>query len=117
VSGPAIDAADIDLGLRYLTTFEVVVVAEPAAPELVAVVADAAEWAGARMILIVAPGSTTVDALPADVIAFEAPDGDPDGVFADLVGSFAAALGSGTEPEEAFRAAVGADGWAEVPGD
>ena len=30
VDGPAIDAADVDLGLRYLTDFGVVVVAEPA---------------------------------------------------------------------------------------
>ena len=41
LDGPAIDAADVDLGIRYLTDFEVVVVAEPAPPNLITVVTDA----------------------------------------------------------------------------
>ena len=117
VDGPAIDAADVDLGLRYLTAFEVVVVAEPAPTDLVTVVADAARWSEARMVLVVASGSPCRSALPADVIVFEAPDADPDGVFADLVGSFAAALADGVEPGEAFRASVDSDGWTEVAAD
>ena len=48
---------------------------------------------------------------------FEAPDADPDGVFADLVGSFAAALDDGVEPGEAFRASVESDGWTGVADD
>ena len=43
-------------------------------------------------------GSAVPDGLPADAVVFEAPDDDPDGVFADLVGSFAAALDDGVEP-------------------
>ena len=117
LDGPAIDAADVDLGLRYLTAFEVVVVAEPAPPDLVTVVAEAARWSEARMVLVVAAGSAVPESLPADVIVFEAPDADPDGVFADLVGSFAAALADGIEPGEAFRASVDSDGWTEVAAD
>src|SRR4051794_8159886 len=117
VDGPAIDAVDVDLGLRYLTSFEVVVVAEPAPPDLIAVVADAARWSTARMVLVVTAGSVVPDQLPADSIVFEAPDADPDGVFADLVGSFAAALAGGVEPAEAFRASVESDGWTEVAVD
>ena len=113
--GPAIDAADVDLGLRYLTEFGVVVVAEPAPADLVAVVSDAASWAEARMVLVVATGSPVPDGLPSDVVVFEAPDADPDGVFADLVGSFAAALDDGVEPGDAFRASIGSDGWTGVP--
>jgi hypothetical protein len=95
---PALEAADVDLGLRYLTGFAVVVVAEPVAPDLVAVVADAARWAEARMILVVGAGEAVPEGLPPDVTVFEAPDSDPDGVFAALVGNFAASLDGGTEP-------------------
>jgi ribokinase len=115
--GPAVDAADVDLGLRYLTTFDVVVVAEPAPPDLVAVVADAAGWSEARMLLVVAPGSPPPADLPGDVVVFEAPDADPDGVFADLVGSFDAALAEGADAGDAFRASVASDGWTEVEDD
>ena len=117
VDGPAIDAADVDLGLRYLTDFGVVVVAEPAGPGVATVASDAAGWAEARMILVVASGSVVPDGLPPDVVVFEAPDDDPDGVFADLVGSFAAALDDGADPGEAFRASVDSDGWTEVADD
>jgi hypothetical protein len=110
-SGPALEAADVDLGLRYLTEFAVVVLAEPVDPEVVTVVADAARWGESRMILVVAAGEGAPDGLPADVVVFEAPATDPDGVFASLVGSFAAALDGGTEPGEAFRASIAADGW------
>jgi hypothetical protein len=109
--GPALDAADVDLGLRYLTEFAVVVLADPVAPEIVAVVADAARWGGARMILVVGAGDRMSNGLPDDVVVFAAPDADPDGVFATLVGTFAAALDEGVDPGEAFRASIASDGW------
>lgn len=113
-NGPALEAADVDLGLRYLNEFEVVVLAEPADPEIVAIVADAVRWGEARMILVVGAGDRVPDGLPPDVVVFEAPDADPDGVFAALVGTFAAALDDGSEPAEAFRASIAADGWTEA---
>jgi hypothetical protein len=109
--GPALEAADVDLGLRYLTEFAVVVLAEPVGPEIVAIVADAARWGEARMILVVGAGMSAPDGLPADAIVLEAPEADPDGAFATLVGTFAAALDVGTEPHEAFRASIASDGW------
>ncbi len=117
LAGPAIDAGDVDLGLRYLTEFGVVVLAEPAALDVVGVVSEAARWAEARMVLVVTAGSAVPEGLPPDVIVFEAPDADPDGVFADLVGSFAAALDDGAEPGDAFRASIGSDGWTGVADD
>ena len=63
VDGPAIDAADVDLGLRYLTAFEVVVLAEPAPADLVTIVADAARWSEARMVLVLASGAPVPDHL------------------------------------------------------
>jgi hypothetical protein len=41
----------------------------------------------------------------------EAPDEDPDGVFAETVGAFAAALDDGDDPAVAFRSTVRAEGW------
>jgi hypothetical protein len=113
----ALDAADVDLALRYLTDFGVVVLADPAEPEVVQVVVDAAGWVEARLILVLPPSQTVPDRLPADVIVFEAPAGDPDGTFASFVGSFAAALDDGEDPSEAFRASIAADGWAVSTGD
>ena len=113
-SAPPLDAADVDLGLRYLTDFAVVVLAEPAGVDVIRVVADAARWAEARLVLVVAAGATVPDGLPADDIVFEAPETDPDGVFATLVGDIAAALDDGAELEDAFRTSVASDGWSEA---
>ena len=109
--GPALEAADVDLGLRYLTDFAVVALAEPASPETVAVVAEAARWGEAQLVLVLRAGEPIPDGLPPDVIVFEAPDADPDGAFATLVGIFAAALDGGADPGDAFRASVASDGW------
>ena len=112
--GPALEAADVELGLRYLTDFSVVILAEPADAETIAVVAAAARWGEARMILVVGTDQPVPDKLPDDVVVFESPPDDPDGVFADLVGAFAAALDEGTEPAEAFRSSIASDGWTEA---
>lgn len=112
--GPALEAADVELGLRYLTDFGVVVLAEPTDPATIAVVADATRWGEARMILVVGAGQTAPDGLPSDVVVFESPSTDPDGAFADLVGVFAAALDEGTEPGAAFRSSIASDGWTEA---
>lgn len=109
--GPALEAADVDLGLRYLTEFAVVVMAEAVGPDVIAIVAEAARWGEARMILVLMAGDPVPGGLPTDVIMLEAPDADPDGVFASMVGTLAAALDAGTEPGEAFRASIAANGW------
>ena len=87
------------------------VLAEPVAAEIVTIVSDAARWGGARMVLVVDMGQTVHDDLPTDVVVFEAPEADTDGVFATMVGTFAAALDRGMDPGEAFRASIASDGW------
>ena len=108
---PLLDAGDVELALRYLTNFSVVVLGDQADEQIVGVVAAATGWAGAMLIVVVPPGATVPEALPADAIVFEAPDSDPDGVFAAMVGSFAAALDDGDDPAAAFRTTVAAEGW------
>lgn len=109
--GPTLDAADVDLGLRYLTDFDVVVLAEIDGPGIVAVVGEAARWADARPLIIVGAGDAVPDGLPPDAIVFEAPEADPDGAFASLVGSFAAALDDGADPAEALQTTIASEGW------
>jgi sugar/nucleoside kinase (ribokinase family) len=115
--GLALDAADVDLGLRYLTAFEVLVLAGSSSAGLVSVVSDAARWAGAQLVLVLDEGATAPADLPADAVVFEAPGIDPDGAFAALVARFAAALDAGTDPGDAFRASVGAQGWTAAAAD
>jgi len=110
-AGPTLDAADVDLALRYLTDFSVLVLAVRGDEAIARVVAAAAGWADARLIVVLAASAAIPDNLPADAIVFEAPDADPDGVFADMVGAFAAALDNGDDPAVAFRSTVEAEGW------
>lgn len=112
--GLTMDAADLELALRYLPDYRVVVLAADLDPAALETVVAAAAWAGAHLVALVAAG-TDGSALPADATVLERPRSDPDGAFARLVGSFAAALDRGIEPATAFSEASGSAGWAPVP--
>jgi hypothetical protein len=113
IPSPGLDAADLVLGLRYLSDYRVVVVADPLAGDALAAVVDAAGWADARLV-VVTDAKRQVSGVPADATVLEAPDEGADGAFAALVGRYAAALDSGTEPADAFAMASGAAGWSPV---
>jgi sugar/nucleoside kinase (ribokinase family) len=102
---PSLDAADVELALRYLSDYTTVVVAEPQPASVVAIVADAASYAGAVFILVV-DGAGDGSA-PASAVVFEAPPADPDGAFATMLGELAAAIDRGTPVEAAFREVQG----------
>lgn len=108
---PVLDAEDVALGLRYLTDFAVLVIAEPLSAAAARAALDAAEFAGARTVTIGATAPAASGAAPAaghDL--FEPPDGDPE-AFAAVIGRYAAGLARGVEPAEAFTAATRATGW------
>ena len=107
-----LDAADVELGLRYLTDYRVVVLVPPVRPEVLAVVGDAARWAAARLVVVTDAADAPSATLPSDAIVLAAPDSDPDGAFASLVGRLAAALDGGADPASAFRDVVSDAGWA-----
>ena len=113
--GLTMDAADLELALRYLPDYRVVVLAADLDPAALATVIAAAGWAGAHLVALVAAGSDG-SALPPDATVLERPATDPDGAFARLVASFAAALDRGVEPATAFSEASGGGGWAPVSG-
>jgi ribokinase len=112
-----LDAADVDLGLRYLTDYRVVVLVPPARPEVLTVVGDAARWAAARLVVVTDRADAPTASLPVDAIVLEAPESDPDGAFATLLGRLAAALDGGADPASAFRDAVSDAGWAVAAPD
>jgi sugar/nucleoside kinase (ribokinase family) len=103
---PQLEAADIELALRYLPDYTTLVVAEPVPEAALAVVADAASWVGATLMIVVASASEG-GAIPASATVFEAPSADPDGSFATMLGELAAAVDRGTPIEAAFREVEG----------
>ena len=109
-AGLALEAADVSLGLRYLREYAVVVAVEPLADGAAAVLADAASFADAALVVVAVPGLPLPDGYGGATV-LEAPTEDPDGVFAALVGRFAAALDRGERAAEALKAAVAAGGW------
>ena len=108
---PALDAGDVELGLRYLTEFRVVVVADELDETALRVAADAAGWNNGTLVAVVAGGRPEPAGLPPDAIVLGSPGADPDGVFDRLVGQLAAAIDAGADPRAAFREAVAGTGW------
>ena len=108
---PRLEPEDVALGLQYLTAFSVLVVADDAPAAILPVALEAAAFAGAHVVLLLAPGAAAPDGLPGDSTALGAPDSDPDCAFANVVGAYAAGLDRGGAPADAFAAAL-AGGWA-----
>ena len=108
-----LDAADVELGLRYLSDARVLVVADPMPEDVVAVVTDAVAYSGAATIVIVERGTHPPSAFGPSATILEAPE-DAEGPFAVAVARYAAALETGTDPALALRAAVEAAGWEPV---
>ncbi len=109
---PSLESGDIQLAMRYLAEARVVVVADRLAGAALRAAVEGAEFAAARLVVVVAAGSIPAD-LPADATVLEAPAAD-DGSFARVVGAFAAALDSGLDAEAAFGAAMEKSGWEAV---
>ena len=108
---PGLDAGDIELGLRYLTEFRVVVVADELGETALRVAADAAAWNNGTLLVVVPHGRPEPAGMPSDAIVLGAPADDVDGVFDRLVGQLAAAIDAGADPRAAFREAVAGAGW------
>jgi hypothetical protein len=98
---PGLDADDVQLALRYLSDYRVVLVAEPQPDDIVAVVADAAAYAGAALLVAVGPGWT--GEAPDGALVVEADTADPDSRLAELLGAVAARVDHGTAADQALR--------------
>jgi hypothetical protein len=101
-----LEAADLDLALRYLPEVRVVVVVEMPAP-IVAAAADQTQWSGAALIVLdraAGDGEIPPPNLPDGAIVLESPATDPDGTFAGFVGVLAARLDAGATAADAWAA-------------
>jgi hypothetical protein len=112
---PRLDASDLELGLRYLADCRVLVLAEPVAPEVRSVAADAAAYHGAALIVILGADGEAAVGMPPEATQLQSPPAD-DGSFADLVGRYAAALDGGRPPSDAWQEALAAVPWQETSG-
>jgi sugar/nucleoside kinase (ribokinase family) len=109
---PALEAADVDLALKFLPQAGVVVLSGALPEAAVTAAVDGAAFAGARIVALLPPG-TVPPALPVEATVLETPP-DDDGSFGRMVGIFAGALDAGVDPVAAFREAVGSAGWEPV---
>ncbi len=106
---PSLEAADVELALRFLPMARVVVVADPLGESTTAAGVEGAAFAAAQLIVLV-PAGAAPPAVPADATVLEAPSAD-DGSFGRLVGIFAGALDAGVDLGAAFGEAVNTAGW------
>ncbi|MGZ6273015.1 MAG: hypothetical protein ACXWM8_01805, partial [Candidatus Limnocylindrales bacterium] len=79
VARPALDAADVELALRFLPQASVIVLAEPISESTVEAGIQAAAYSAARLIVLVAPGAMA-PSVPPGTTVLEAPAED-DGSF------------------------------------
>lgn len=107
--GLGLDAADVELALRYLTDFRVVVVADPLSTDARRAVADAASFAGAHLVVVADPASHGDDIPGGSTVLAGPASGDAEG-FGRLVGTYAAAIDRGIDPAAAFDEAAAAVG-------
>jgi hypothetical protein len=94
---PVIDAADLELGLRYVPDYHVLV-------------DDAASYSGAHLVLLTADPAAGDGVRTRSTTVLAVPD-DDDGAFARVVAAYAVRLDLGATPADAFREAVGQAGW------
>jgi hypothetical protein len=121
--GLPLEAADIELALRYLTEFQVLVIAAPLDSRSLHSALDAAGFAGAHVIRLDASRDAGGDATSAEappegveVTAFEAPQHD-EPAFAAMVGRYAAGLDAGRTAGEAFAEATRGTHWERASAD
>jgi hypothetical protein len=110
---PRLDSGDLDLGLRYIADWRVLVMAEPIDDETLSVAADAAVYHAAALILVVAHGADPQVGLDRAATVLEMPDEDA-GAFGALVGRYAALLDAGRPAEDAWHEALSGSGWEEA---
>jgi hypothetical protein len=110
---PRLDSGDLDLGLRYIADWRVLVMAEPIDEETLAVAADAAVYHAAALILVVAQGADSQVGLDRAATVLEMPEEDA-GAFGALVGRYAALLDAGRPAEDAWHEALSGSGWEEA---
>jgi hypothetical protein len=100
----ALESADVGLALRYLTDYRVIV-AVHVADAIVDQATAAADWAGAQLVLVAAPGAAIGARIPEGALVIEDEvDGPADDgtALAERLGHYAAAIDAGSTPAAAY---------------
>jgi len=103
---PSLEAADVELALRYLTDYRVLAVVQSDDGVLERAIA-AADWAGAHLVVVSDAGSGPPASLPPDSVVLSLAENEPDGsMFGWRLGAYLAAVDGGTDPPDAFQSLV-----------
>ena len=127
---PRLDAADVDLGLRYVIDFTVLILADPLSPDAESAAIEAAAYHDAALIAVLPEGGKVSAALSAAATVLGAPTAEGDGedaddeaaspgssnAFAAFVGSLAIRIDAGSSVAEAFAEAARSTGWEQATG-
>ncbi len=121
---PRLEAADVELGLRYLPECRVLVLPDPLDDVAQRQALESAEYHGAAVV-VVAPAGTIDAALLSDAVTLlEQPTAEDDeglgsdasiaaddAAFASFIADYAVRLDRGETPASAFGAALGDSAW------
>jgi hypothetical protein len=126
---PRMDAADVELGMRYMHECRVLVVAAELETDALAKAQEAADFHAASLVMVAAAGRVDPASLGPDVTLLERPAAEDDESVADavvvaaddadfaaFVAGYAVRLDRGERPAAAFTAALGESDW-EPAGD
>jgi len=105
--GEAMEAADLELALRYLPGVGTIVLVDDGRGDLLAAAVAAAAWGAAGLIVVAPRGAATAE-LPESALLLQPPASDPDGTFAGFVAALAIRIDSGEELAEALRSTIAA---------
>jgi len=121
---PRLDAADVELGLRYLPECRVLVVCAELDGDALAQALEAAEYHAAAAVVLAPAGAVQPESLGARVTLLERPTVEDaetvpdaavaaglDAAFAAFVARYAVLLDGGESESRAFAAALGASAW------
>jgi hypothetical protein len=110
---PRLDAADIELGLRYVSDCRVLVVADSLDSAALAAAVEGASYHRAPLVIAASMNAEAEASMPEDATLLEPPEDVEDAAFAALVGNYVAQLDAGRGAADAWRDALTASGWAE----
>jgi len=121
---PRLDAADVELGMRYMHECNVLVVGAELEPEALQKALDAADFHDAAVVMVASVGTVDPELLGANVTLLERPAAEdaeavPDAVvvaaddadFAAFIADYAVRLEHGETSVRAFSAALGDSAW------
>lgn len=127
---PRLEAADIELGLRYVPQCRVLVLTDPMEATARSAALEAADYHGAAVVMVAAPGAVSADELSDTVTLLEAPQTEEDtaapggdraegadaaGPLVAFIADYAMRLDRDEPAESAFSDALGSGAWEPSP--